>query len=142
MATYRSEILIEASPERVWEVLVDLPRYGDWNPFTVAVRSPLEVGTDVDMEVLLNGRLHRQRETVRVVQPHRCLSWGMQLGPRWLLRAERQQTLASEGDSSTRYVTEDRIEGWLAPVVDVLYAETLQEGFAAMAAALKQRVES
>jgi hypothetical protein len=141
VASYRSEVLVDASPEQVWEVLVDLPRYGEWNPFTIAVRSKLEVGASVDMDVRLNGRVRRQRETVRVVQPHRCLDWGMQLGPRWLLRAERRQHLTAEREARTRYVTEDRIEGWLAPLVHLLYGRTLTAGFAAMATALKERVE-
>ncbi len=122
-------------------MLVDLPRYGEWNPFTVAVRSTLEVGAEVDMDVRLNGRMRRQRETVLAVQPHRRLDWGMQLGPRWLLRAERHQRLTAEQGARTRYVTVDRIEGWLAPLVHLLYGRTLTAGFAAMTAALKERVE-
>jgi len=140
--SYRSEILIDATDEQVWDVLIDLPRYGEWNPFTVAVRSALEIGADVDMDVRLNGRVRHQRESLRAFQPPRCLVWGMQLGPRWLLRAERRQTLVVEAETRTRYVTEDRIEGWLAPLVEVLFGRSLTEGFAAMAEALKERVES
>ena len=36
MKTLCSEIVVAAPPERVWEVLVDLARYPDWNPFLVA----------------------------------------------------------------------------------------------------------
>jgi uncharacterized protein YndB with AHSA1/START domain len=42
--TIRAEIEIDAPIEQVWAVLSDLPRYGEWNPFTPRVDGHLAVG--------------------------------------------------------------------------------------------------
>jgi hypothetical protein len=44
-------IEVTATPAVVWEVIVDLPRYGEWNPFVVECRSTLAVGDPIDMRV-------------------------------------------------------------------------------------------
>ncbi len=140
MARYRAETFILAPPERVWQVLVDLPRYPEWNPFTVSVASSLDQGAPVDMQVRLHGQLRHQREQVSIVEPPHCLGWGMQLGPRWWLRAERRQTLGAV-EGGTRYVTDDHIQGVLSPIVHWIFGTTLERGFAEMTQALKRRVE-
>jgi uncharacterized protein YndB with AHSA1/START domain len=33
MKEIRSEIEIQASPEKVWKILTDLDKYQEWNPF-------------------------------------------------------------------------------------------------------------
>jgi uncharacterized protein YndB with AHSA1/START domain len=140
--TIRAEALIEAPRERVWQVLVDFPRYAEWNPFTPEVRARLEVGASVDMRVRLWSGLRHQREYVRRVVPGERLCWGMHMGAAWLVRAERCQWLEALDGDRTRYVTEDRIAGWLTPLVLALYGRSMQRGFEGVAQGLKGRVES
>ena len=50
MKELRSEIEIQASAERVWQLLTDFPSFPQWNPFirkangTIRVEERLEVG--------------------------------------------------------------------------------------------------
>lgn len=141
MTTYRADVTIAAPPARVWAVLVDFPRYPEWNPFTIAVSTSLKLGGPVDMQVVLNGRCRRQREVLRGLEVERLLCWGTVMGAAWLLWAERRQTLEPVAEG-TRYISEDRIEGLLEPVVRWLYAASLEQGFTAMAHALKLRAEA
>jgi uncharacterized protein YndB with AHSA1/START domain len=139
---YRATRAIAASPEAVWAVLTDFARYPEWNPFTptVMVEGPLAAGAPVALHTRLRGRIVVQRETVRRVSPPTTLVWGVRF-PIGAIRAERVQRLETTPEGC-RYVTEDRIEGPLAPVVERLYDSSLREGFAAMAEALGERVES
>ena len=140
---FRAEVEIDASPERVWEVLVDLERYPEWNPFTIAVRSSLVEGEPVDLTVRMSrlGITIEQREHIREVRPARRLRWGMKLGAPWLISGERDQRLEPLEPGRTRYVTEDVIAGVLSPLVFLLFAGSLEEGFREMARALAAEAE-
>ena len=37
-------VKINAPASLVWKILLDMPKYGDWNPFCVECESTLEMG--------------------------------------------------------------------------------------------------
>lgn len=139
--TYVAECEIDAPVETVWAVLVDVDRYGEWNPFTPIAQTTLTVGAPIDMRVRMDGLgiTVSQRETIRAVDENARLVWGMDmlLG---LIRAERTQTLTALSNGRTRYRTEDVIEGPLEPLVRLLMGGSIQRGFEGVARALAERV--
>ena len=52
MKTVLIETPIPAPPELVWDVLIDFPRYGEWNPFITSIEGELEVGEEVPRQEL------------------------------------------------------------------------------------------
>lgn len=140
---YAASADIDAPPELVWSVLVDLERYPEWNPFTIAARSTLREGAPVDMRVRMSrlDRVLSQREHVREVVPNRRLRWGMKILAPSILSGERDQRLEPLSDGRTRYVTEDVISGLLAPLVSAIFGPSIQAGFTAMAEALAREAE-
>ncbi len=141
---YRAEVEIEASAETVFAVLTDLKAYPSWNPFTSRVDATLVVGAPVRMRVHLGRLTLTQVEYVREVTPPEPvgrLTWGIRTATPWLLRAERVQTVTPISDRWCRYTTVDTIGGALEPVVALLFGRALDEGFNAMAEALRQRAE-
>src|SRR6185436_11348114 len=71
------DLPVEAPPERVWEVVTDLARYPDWNPFVVACASTLEVGDPISMRVRLFRWPQPQRETILEHERGRRLAYGL-----------------------------------------------------------------
>jgi uncharacterized protein YndB with AHSA1/START domain len=141
---YTAERFVDAPPERVWQVLVDLERYREWNPFTPRVRGPLVVGEPVHLTARMwpwmGGLDIPMDETLRAIDPPRRLVWGERiLGG--LVVAERVQTLEPEG-KGTRYRTVDTIGGPLAGLNHLLFGRSLHDGFDAMAGALAERAAS
>ena len=132
---------IEAPVQRVWEILVDVERYGEWNPFTTRVDTSLEVGSSVDLYVTLGPFRLKQPELIQDVVPTSLLAWGMTMGARWLLKTRREQRLEPLGDSRCRYTTTDAFTGVLTPLVVLLFGGLIRRGFNAMALALKERAE-
>jgi len=138
-----SEVEIGASRERVWETLTDFARYPEWNPFTAPVQTSLADGAAVTLTVhMLQRRPLTQVEYVHDLVPGRRLCWGMVMGHPALLCASRVQTLEALPAGGTRYRSEDRLSGWLVPLVLALYGAAMQRGFDAMASALKARAET
>lgn len=72
---------------------------------------------------------------------NRRLAWKAIMLPQPLLHAERWQALSTTEDGKTFYESVEVFQGPVSYVVDALFAQGLQEGFDAQAAALKSRVE-
>lgn len=139
----RAEIEIDASPELIFDLLTDLDKYPEWNPFTPHIDSTLEIGAPVRMRVRLGSgpRLRRQVEYVTANQRPIRLCWGADIPFRFLIRADRCQTLEALEDGRTRYICTDAISGWLTPLVMRFFGPAMQRGFEDCALALKKRAE-
>lgn len=140
----KSEIEIEASPEIVFDLLTDLQKYPEWNPFTPHVESTLEIGAPVRMKVRLGKgpKLSNKVEFVTANERPICLCWGADIPFRFLIRADRCQTLEALPNGRTRYICTDTISGWLTPLVIRFFGAAMQRGFDDCALALKRRAET
>ena len=139
-----STIDIDAPAERVWAILADLSRYGEWNPFTPRIDASLVIGEPVVLHVAMKpGKpLIVQREVCSANDPAKWeLGWGLQMGPAFVLRANRIQRLTRIGPDRTRYYTSDTFAGLLVPIVMGLYRADIQRGFDGAARGLKERAE-
>lgn len=135
---------IDAPPERVWSILVDLTGYAEWNPFTPRVDASLRVGDPVVLHVAMKpGRkLLVQREVCTANDPDaRELGWGTTMIAPFVLHANRVQRLEPLPGGRTRYYTSDTFSGLLVPLVMALYRADIQRGFDGVARALKAHAE-
>jgi hypothetical protein len=139
-----TETLEVAAPAAtVWTVITDLARYPEWNPFVVACRSTLAPGSPIDMRVrVLPFVAQPQRETIFEHVPGRRLSYGLAPLPLDALASRRSHEVEPVDATRARYVSDFRLDGWLAPVVATLLGQRLGAGFAAMSAAIKARAEA
>ncbi|WP_156839599.1 SRPBCC domain-containing protein [Novosphingobium aquimarinum] len=107
-------IEIDAPASIVWEVLTDMPRYGEWNPFCVHAESTLEMGAPVKMS-LVNyanpGQLAPNLEYVCAFEPERLLSWELRDNPVWPYPARRDQVIEALGPNRCRYLSTDAFLG-------------------------------
>ena len=133
---------IEAPAERVWDILVDFERYGEWNPFTTRVDASLEIGAPVMLHVTLGRLKRKQPERIETVEPPQLLAWGTTMGHPLLLSALREQRVEPLSESRCRYLTTDATSGLLTPLVALLFGHLIRQGFNDMAAALKTRAEA
>ena len=138
----RAEVEIDAPLERVWEILKNTDRYGEWNPFTPRVETTLQIGDPIHLHVRLVGkRLVHRVEFITRNAPH-TLGWEMKMGARFLLYAERVQVLTAVDQNRTHYKTEDCFTGWLRPLVLGLFGKAMERGFVDCALGLKKAAEN
>ena len=137
----RTQIEIDATPERVWHVLTDFDAYSQWNPFMTRAS-----GTPVRGERLMirmqpeGGRAVTFRPTVREAVPQRRLRWLGRLLVPGIFDGEHSFTIEPL-DGGVRLVQQEDFRGVLVP----LFARSLDRrtlpAFERMNEALKQRAE-
>jgi hypothetical protein len=154
MPVAQTEVIIDAPIERVWDVMLDIHRYPEWNPFVVkidcAVARP-EVGTDFILNVQFKGAKKAIKTWERVSRLDKpamqdgalraTLEYEF-LGPLHNMKAvrgKRQQILRSLPGGKTRYNTYEKLNGWLAWATPIA---KVQDGFERHAAALRNRCEA
>ncbi len=133
---------IDAPAEIVWEVISDLPRYPQWNPFCLECRSTLVPGDPIDMKVKLMAKPQAQREWMIGCEPGRGFSYRMQPVPMGALSSFRSHEIEATGAATARYRSYFHLKGWMKFVVLGLFRSKLEDGFAGMSAAIKARAES
>jgi len=132
---------VDAPPTVVWEVLTDLPRYPEWNPFVVECRSTLEPGAPIDLLVKLRAKPQRQREWMIENVAGKGFAYRMKPFPLGALSSRRSHELVDLGGGRTRYRSHMQLAGWLMPLVRALLGTNLARGFTDMSAAVRSRSE-
>jgi hypothetical protein len=123
----RTEALVPASPERVWEVLTDFKAFPEWNPLVLEARGVAEPGARVH---LLVPHLASPGKTVRIpariirFEPGRELAWVG--GVPGIFRGEHYWSL-SPVQGGTRLQHGERLSG----LVPRIWGRRKIEGFRA-----------
>ena len=137
----RTDIDIDASAERVWEVLADFSAYPEWNPFIVAAEGQVAIGSRLSLTMQpVGARRVTVHPTVVEAEPGRRLRWHGRLGLPGLFDADHQFSLVGRS-GGTRLTQSEMFRGILAPVMARSLRNHTLPAFEAMNEALKQRVE-
>ena len=76
-----SNLDIEASPAKVWSIIVDFAAYPEWNPFIRRITGSMRVGSRLTTDMHRpGGRGMTLRPAVLAVVPERELRWIGSLG--------------------------------------------------------------
>ncbi|MBS0474275.1 MAG: SRPBCC domain-containing protein [Proteobacteria bacterium] len=141
-----SETVEIAAPARVvWQVITDMPRYNEWNPFCVRAESTLEMGAPVDMTLAnyaVPGSLVPNCEFICAFEPERVISWEMIHSEAWPYPARRDQVIEPIGPDSCRYFSTDAFLGANGIHVFRFAGPWVKRAFDDTARALKARAEA
>jgi hypothetical protein len=132
---------INAPLETVWEVITDLPRYGDWNPFVVQCESTLMVGAPINMQVKLLSKPQAQQEFIFRHEPKQFLSYGLDGGSLRAIVSDRWHEVKALGPDRTHYHSHFELSGWMMPLVRMLMRAKLEIGFRGMTDGIKTQSE-
>ena len=126
---------INAPASLVWDILIDMPKYPEWNPFCVECDSTLEMGAPVNMKLknyVTGDGFFENCEYVCAYEPEKLLSWELPHYDAWPYPARRDQGIEATGRSSGRYHATDAFLGpngihvmrFAGPWVKVAFDET------------------
>jgi len=136
VARIRSEVVIDAPPAAVWDVLVDFAGHASWDPFLVKIDGVATVGSR--LRVKFNNGM-TLKPTLTEVAQGRELEWVGKLLVAGVFDARHRFELYPEGEK-TRLVQSEQFSGLMLPLLKGTLRKT-ERDFRALNLALKARVE-
>lgn len=139
MKSFEASSIIDASPERIWEILIDGRHYPDWDSGVLSVTGRIAPAETIRVvSAAAPGRTFPVKVTH--FSPKRSMTWsgGMPLG---LFNGVRTFTLDPATDGSTRFSVREEYTG---PLLAVMWRSMpdLGPSFETFANGLKQRAEA
>jgi len=142
MKELRSEIEIQASDERVWQLLTDFPRFPHWNPFLRRASGELKPGARLEVFMQPSGaRGMTFQPTIVKVDPKCELRWLGHLFIPGLFDGEHIFTIEPLEANRVRFVQRERFTGILVPLLAHMLETDTRRGFEEMNQALKVQAE-
>jgi len=141
MKLLKTEIQINASPEKVWSVLTGLDEYSSWNPFIKEAKGKVKQGEQLKVLIAPPGKNAMTfKPIVKSVVKYREFSWlGRFLLP-GIFDGEHIFTI-TENNKGCLLVQKEKFSGLLVPLMWHSLEKNTRRGFELMNSALKQRVE-
>jgi hypothetical protein len=142
MKELHSEIEIQASAERVWQILTDFSNFPQWNPFIRRASGSPTMGGKLEVRIQPSGASGMTfRPTVLKAEPNRELRWLGHLLIPGLFDGEHIFTIEALGPDRVRFTQSEIFNGLLVPLLARSLDAGTQRGFAEMNQALKVKAE-
>ena len=138
----KTEIMIGAGPDKIWEHLSDFPSYPSWNPFVTSVEGQISEGASFKVTLQPPGG------KPMVFKP-RCLAYKPGKEFRWLghllipglFDGEHIFELQEKENGQTQFIQREKFKGILVPLFKKMLETQTRAGFEKMNQALKERAE-
>ncbi len=143
MKQIRSEMEVQATPERVWQVLTDLASFPDWNPFIRSALGELREGARLKIRIHPPGGMGMTfKPTVIKLEPPTELRWSGRFLMPGLFDGEHFFMIEPTEEGRVRFIQGEWFTGAMVPMFDLMGAlgKTLK-GFEEMNQALRYRAE-
>ncbi len=142
MKELRTEIEINATAERVWQVLTDFASFPEWNPFIRRASGEARPGARLEVFIQPTGANGMTfRPTVLRAEQNRELRWLGRLLIPGLFDGEHIFTIESLGENQVRFVQQEKFRGLLVPLMARGLDRDTRRGFEEMNQAIKERAE-
>lgn len=132
-----TEIQIQASTEKVWQILTDFARYPEWNPFIRSLTGNVSEGNKIEAHI----DTMRFRPRVLAFQKNREFRWLGHLFFPGIFDGEHRFQLIENADGSTRFIHSEKFGGILVGLLSKKLDTETKAGFEAMNKKLKEIAE-
>lgn len=142
MKIIRTKIEINASADQVWQVLTDIDKYPEWNPFIKKISGNLHPGERLKVIIHPPGKKESVfKPVVLKVDKNREFCWLGHLFFPGIFDGEHRFQIESISDSSVLFHHNEHFSGILVPVFWKTLFNHVRIGFMEMNQALKLHVE-
>ncbi|WP_196890256.1 SRPBCC domain-containing protein [Aureivirga sp. CE67] len=142
MKHIKTEIIIDSSAEKIWNILMDFKTYSIWNPFIVKINGIKKEGKKLKVKVQFkNGRKMNIRPTITEYEERRKLRWLGSLGVKGVFDGEHYFCLEPIEKEKTKFIHGEKFTGILVATAGKTL-ESARHSFEEMNLALKEKCEN
>jgi hypothetical protein len=138
----KTEITINATPEKVWAILTDFKNYPIWNPFIKSLTGNVAVGETITARLeppKANAMTFKPK--VLVFEKNKKFVWLGHLLFKGLFDGEHSFELIDNKNGTTTFIHSEKFKGILVPLFNKMLDNSTREGFILMNEKLKERAE-
>ena len=133
----KTSININATKEKVWEILMDFEKYPEWNPFIKSISGNIKIGNRI--KVKLQGMAFTP--TVVTLNKNIEFKWLGHLLLKGLFDGEHKFVLTDNGNGSINFEQSENFKGILVRLLSKSLDKDTKNGFEQMNNQLKIRAE-
>jgi hypothetical protein len=144
MATeLNTSISINATPQKVWNILMDFNLYPRWNPFIRSISGIAEKGKQLTVTMLAPGKNAMTfKPMVLLAEPFKTFRWKGHLVVPGLFDGEHIFELREQNDGTTLFIQREKFGGLLVPLFKKMLNNNTRRGFELMNIELKKQCEA
>jgi hypothetical protein len=129
----KTSITINASREKIWQILMDFEKYPEWNSFIKSVSGDVKVGNQI--RIKLQGMTFKP--VVLTLNENTELKWLGHLWVKGLFDGEHKFYLTDNGNGTTNFEQSENFKGILVKLFSKSLEKDTKNGFELMNQELK-----
>ncbi|KIO76153.1 polyketide cyclase [Pedobacter lusitanus] len=138
----KTEIVINAVPQKVWNVLVDFDNYPNWNPFIKLLKGDVKAGNQITVQIAPHeAKGMTFKPEVLAFDGPKEFRWIGHLLFRGIFDGEHKFELIDNGNGTTTLIQSEKFKGILVPLLKGQLDNNTKRGFVLMNEKLKEEVE-
>jgi hypothetical protein len=137
----RTEIIINASKEKVWNILSNFSAYPGWNPFIIHIAGEQSKGSRLAVTLLNGKKEFAMKPRVVSVVPNQYFDWLGSLFIKGLFDGHHYFEIEEVSPTQVRFIHGEHFSGILSGMILRSIADETRNNFIKMNNALKERAE-
>lgn len=134
-----TQIIINTTPQKVWEILTDFNNYPYWNPFIKSIEELSDTGSTLKVTIEPEeGKGMTFKPVVQSSIKNKEFSWLGKLLFKGIFDGKHQFQLIDNGNGTTTFIQSEEFSGILVSFINL---DKTAEGFNKMNQSLKERAE-
>ncbi|MDD4992806.1 MAG: SRPBCC domain-containing protein [Paludibacter sp.] len=138
----KTDILIDATPDKIWAILTNFDNYPNWNPFIKSIKGDVKVGNTIIVRLEPPGAQGMTfKPKVLAFDAHKEFRWLGHLIIPGLFDGEHKLALTDNGNGTTTFTQSEKFKGILVPLLKQMLDGSTRNGFILMNKKLKELAE-
>jgi hypothetical protein len=143
LKTIETNIVIDSTPEKIWDVLTNFEEYELWNPFMTKVVGNASLGSKIEVNIrTISGKNRSYYPIITKCETNKELRWKGKSFLPGVFDGERVFVLEKSDDDKVSFYHKEIFSGLGVKLVGNKLDENLREGLVRMNEALKVRAEN